>query len=129
MLTMNAAARALILRVAGAAAAILIAGCGTSPGQPRGTVATATETEYHIALSQTSFSPGTYTFVAINHGQVTHSLEITGPGVNGQQLPQVLAPGQSASMTVILSRGTYDVFCQIGRHRRLGMVVIIHVTG
>jgi len=32
-------------------------------------------------------------------------------------------------MTVTLHTGTYDVFCPVGRHRRLGMIVIIHVTG
>ena len=113
----------------GAVAAMLITGCGTSSGQAQGTVVTATETEYKIVLSRASFTPGTYTFVATNHGQLTHSLEIKGPGVNGQQLPQLLAPGQSGSMTVTLRQGTYDVFCQAGRHKQLGMNVIIQVTG
>jgi plastocyanin len=106
---------------------MLVAGCGAS-GQTGGTVVTATETEYHIVLSRTSFTPGTYTFVATNRGFVTHSLKIVGPGVNGQHLP-ILAPGQSASMTVTLRPGSYDVFCQIGRHKQLGMNVIIQVTG
>jgi hypothetical protein len=105
LLTMNAAARGWIGPALGAA--VLIAGCGTSSGQAQGTVVTATETEYKIVLSQTSFTPGTYTFVVTNHGQVTHSLEIKGPGVNGQRLPQLLGPSQSGSMTVTLRGGTY----------------------
>jgi hypothetical protein len=48
----------------GAVAAMLITGCGTSSGQAQGTVVTATETGYKIVVSQASFTPGTYTFVA-----------------------------------------------------------------
>jgi plastocyanin len=127
MLTTSAAARGLT-RLALGVAVLVAAGCGASPEQAQGTVVTAGETEYHIALSQTSFTPGTYTFVATNQGQATHSLEIKGPGVNGQHLP-ILAPGQSASMTVTLRRGTYDVFCQVGRHKALGMNLTIQVAG
>jgi plastocyanin len=125
---MNAAARGRIRPALAVVAGMLIAGCGTSAGI-QGTAVNATETEYHIALSRTSFTPGTYTFVVTNDGQVLHSLEIKGPGVNGQKLAQSLGPGQSGNLTVTLRRGSYDVFCQIGRHRRLGMIVIIHVTG
>lgn len=127
VVTMNAAARGWIGSALGAA--VVIAGCGTSPGQTQGAVVTAIETEYQIVLSRTSFTPGTYTFVATNHGQVAHSLEIQGPGVNGQQLPQLLGPGQSGSMTVTLRRGSYDVFCQVDHHKARGMNVIIQVTG
>ncbi len=125
------AARVCLARAAalGAAAGILISGCSTSSGQASGTVVTAAETEYQIVLSQTSFTPGTYTFVVTNHGLLTHSLEINGPGVNGQQLPHVLGPGQSASMTVTLRPGSYDVFCQADHHRARGMNVVIQVTG
>jgi uncharacterized cupredoxin-like copper-binding protein len=122
-------ARGCFRTLLGAVAGILIAGCGASSGQSSGTVVTATETEYQIVLSRTSFTPGTYTFVVTNHGLVTHSLEINGPGVNDVQLPQILGPGQSASMTVTLRPGSYDVFCQVDHHRALGMNVIIQVTG
>jgi plastocyanin len=126
---MTAAARGRTGPALGAVAGMLIAACGTSSGPAPGTVVTTTETEYQIVLSQTSFTPGTYTFEVTNHGQVTHSLEINGPGVSDQRLPQLLGPGQSARMTVTLRRGSYDVFCQVGHHRALGMNVIIEVTG
>ena len=41
----------------------------------------AVETDFHIALSKSTFSPGRYTFVAKNKGQTTHALMITGPGL------------------------------------------------
>ncbi len=53
------------------------AGASSSP-----TVVKAVETDFHIALSKSTFSPGRYTFVAQNKGGVTHSLEITGPGLS-----------------------------------------------
>jgi plastocyanin len=124
---MNAAAHGRLRPALTAVAGMLIAGCGSSAGGVQGTVVNATETEYHIALSRTSFTSGTYTFVVTNDGQLLHSLEINGPGVNGQKLAQPLGPGQSGNLTVTLRPGTYDVFCQIGRHRTLGMIVIIHV--
>jgi plastocyanin len=111
-----------------AVVAIVIGGCGSS-GQPAGTVVIVVETEYKIVLSQGSFTPGTYTFDVTNHGQKTHSLEINGPGVRRVKLPENLGPGQSATMTVILRAGTYDVFCDIDRHKARGMDVSIHVTG
>ncbi len=86
----------------------------------------ATETEFHIALSQKTFSPGKYTFVAVDKGQAQHNLVINGPGVNQKKTPGLLSPGQSASVTVTLAKGTYDVFCGVPGHQAQGMDV--HIT-
>jgi uncharacterized cupredoxin-like copper-binding protein len=83
-------------------------------------------TEYHIALSQQSFSPGTYSFVATNNGKVTHALEIDGPGVEDQKTT-LLQPGQSANLAVNLQKGTYQVYCPVGAHKGLGMATTITV--
>jgi plastocyanin len=86
----------------------------------------ATETEFHIALSQTTFSPGKYTFVAVDKGQLQHNLVINGPGVSQLKTPGLLSPGQSALVTVTLAKGTYDVFCGVPGHKARGMDV--HIT-
>jgi uncharacterized cupredoxin-like copper-binding protein len=144
---------ALATTTTAAAAALLAAGCssaGTSAaGAPASTSATsapaavapssaatgaaggattvtATETEYHIALSQTTFSAGSYKFVAVDKGKLQHNLVINGPGVNDEKTPGLLAPGQSASVTVTLAKGTYDIFCGVPGHQALGMDV--HIT-
>jgi plastocyanin len=87
----------------------------------------AKETEFHIALSRTSFSPGKYTFVAVDKGKLPHNLNIVGPGVNAN-IGVLLTPGGSASVTVTLRKGTYDVFCSVPGHKKMGMDVHITVS-
>jgi hypothetical protein len=82
-------------------------------------VVTVGESEFKLALSTDSFSPGSYTFRAVNNGHIVHSLEIRGPGVD-VTTPN-LDPGQSANLHVTLQDGSYDVFCPIGSHKSLGM--------
>lgn len=101
---------------------------GQAAGSTSGTQVTATLTEYKIALSTSTFAPGTYTFVAKNAGQVGHALEIDGPGVNDQKTGS-LAPGDSADLTVTLGAGTYDIWCPVPGHKALGMDAKITVSG
>jgi plastocyanin len=136
------------LAIAGAVlggVALLTAACGGSAGtgstttpsagatpsasaSASGTQVTATLTEYHIALSTQTFTPGTYTFVTKNAGQVGHALAIVGPGVNDQHTPGV-QPGATADLTVTLSAGSYDVYCPVPGHKSLGMDTTITVSG
>lgn len=88
---------------------------------------TATETEFHIALSNAALSPGTWTFVVHNNGHVTHNLTVNGPGVQKKQTP-FLAPGQTADLTVTLQKGTYEVYCAVDSHRDLGMNTTVTVS-
>jgi uncharacterized cupredoxin-like copper-binding protein len=92
------------------------------------TTVTATETEFHIALSQTTFSPGTYKFVAEDKGSASHNLVISGPGVNQAKTPGLISPGQSQAVTVTLQKGTYDIFCGVPGHKAQGMDVQITVS-
>jgi len=92
-----------------------------------GTKVTATETEFHIALSKKSFTPGTYTFVAKNKGTVTHALEITGPGLKSPRTKGI-NPGKSADLTVKLKDGKYDVFCPEPGHKAMGMNVNLVIS-
>jgi plastocyanin len=125
------------------AVALLAAGCSSgspsSGGSPSTTAGSgksssgsgirviATETEFHIALSRTSFSPGTYTFVAVDKGKASHNLNVVGPGVNSN-IGVLLSPGQSASVTVTLRKGRYDIFCSVPGHQAMGMDVHITVS-
>lgn len=97
----------------------------STTASPSATTVTATETEYHIQLSQQSFTPGTYTFKAIDAGTTIHNLAITGPGVN--EISHDLSPGQTTELTVTLKKGKYDIFCAIDDHKALGMNVNITV--
>jgi uncharacterized cupredoxin-like copper-binding protein len=88
---------------------------------------TATETEYEIVLSQKSLAPGTYTFVAMNKGHIAHSLEINGPGVSDKRIAGTIPPGSSKDLTVTLKKGSYQVFCPVAGHRKLGMITQLTV--
>jgi plastocyanin len=78
-------------------------------------------TEFHLALSQQTFAPGTYTFVAVNSGQTVHAIEVDGPGVSDQRTPGDVQPGQSASLTVALQPGSYELYCPVDGHKSKGM--------
>ena len=99
-----------------------------SPAAGGTTTVTATETEFHIALSKKSFSPGTYKFTAVDKGHLQHDLVINGPGVSQAKTAGLLSPGQSASVTVTLSKGSYDIFCGVPGHKAQGMNVNITVS-
>jgi uncharacterized cupredoxin-like copper-binding protein len=142
---------AAALPVAAAAVALTAAGCSSS-GSPAAapssaapssaessaaasgaaaggtTAVTAIETEFHIALSKKSFSPGSYKFTAVDKGHLQHDLVIDGPGVNMAKTAGLLSPGQSASVTVTLSKGSYDIFCGVPGHKAQGMNVNITVS-
>ena len=88
---------------------------------------TATETEFSIDLSQTTFTPGTYTFTVVNAGKFTHNLTIEGPGVDKTASATVEA-GQTAEITATLQAGTYELSCAIPGHKDKGMDLKITVA-
>ena len=85
-----------------------------------GTTLTATEKDFSIALSSDSVAPGTYTLSVENAGNATHSLSIKGPG-GVDETSKTLQGGDSATMTVTLEAGKYEVWCPIGNHKAMGM--------
>ncbi|GAA2473052.1 plastocyanin/azurin family copper-binding protein [Streptomyces longisporus] len=99
------------------------ASSGASAGASKagsGTQVTVTETEYGLKLSRSSFTPGTYTFVADNKGKITHALSIDGPGVQDAKTKNIQS-GQEANLTVTFKKGKYDLYCPIPGHKQLGM--------
>ncbi|MFD5793670.1 plastocyanin/azurin family copper-binding protein [Streptomyces diastatochromogenes] len=112
-------------------AALVLAACSSGGGgqasgsagttqAASGTRVTVTESEFMLKLSRTSFTPGTYTFVAHNAGKITHALSIDGPGVEDARTKDIPA-GHSATVTVTLKKGTYDVYCPVDSHQQMGM--------
>jgi uncharacterized cupredoxin-like copper-binding protein len=102
------------------------ASASSSSPAAKGTTVTVKETEYKLELSQSTFSPGTYTFRAENDGGTTHALEIEGPGIEEQQTGS-LAPGASGSLTVRLQSGKYELYCPVDSHKDRGMEMDITV--
>jgi uncharacterized cupredoxin-like copper-binding protein len=88
---------------------------------------TAAETDFHIAMSSSSIPAGTYTIRAVNNGQTTHALEINGPGVSNQATAGI-SPSSSASLTVRLTKGSYEIWCPVANHKAMGMDTHITVS-
>jgi plastocyanin len=93
-----------------------------------GTVVTVEMTDFALALSQPTFTPGTYTFRASNEGQAPHTISINGPGVEDQTAGGPARPGQEVEMTVTLQPGTYEIWCPVGNHQALGMTSTFTVS-
>ncbi|MGH3525898.1 MAG: cupredoxin domain-containing protein [Pseudonocardiaceae bacterium] len=96
--------------------------------QPASNQVTVQMTDFHLALSQQNFTPGTYTFVAVNSGQAVHAIEVDGPGVSDQQTDDV-QPGQTARLTVTLQPGSYEMYCPVDGHKTKGMDTHFTVGG
>jgi uncharacterized cupredoxin-like copper-binding protein len=121
--------RATLAAAAGVTVGVLALGVGLAApagATSRPTTVKAIETDFHIALSKKTFTPGRYTFEAENKGQTTHALEITGPGLKNA-VTKDITPGQNTNLTVTFKKGPYDIFCPIPGHKMLGMNVNIVV--
>lgn len=88
----------------------------------KGTTIQVKETEFKIALGTTSVKAGPVTFVVKNAGKIQHDLAVQG----GKKTP-LINPGSSATLTVVLKKGTTTVYCSVPGHRRLGMVAKLTV--
>lgn len=99
---------------------------GASGGSDTGTSVAVDETDFALALSVDTFSPGVYTFEVSNDGDTTHALEVEGPGVEDVASDQI-GPGESTSLTVTLEQGDYTIYCPVDGHADLGMSTTITV--
>lgn len=127
MLIVLLSALTMTVALCGGAVAAGAAGSSAKPaageGAPR--KVTVTMVDYRL-LMPSHLPPGRYTFRAVNRGIAPHSLEIKGPGVENKRTITVKT-GQSADLTVTLTRGTYDFWCPVGNHRHVGMRLYVHV--
>ncbi len=91
-----------------------------------GIAVTAIEKEFSIALSRRVFAPGRYTFTVHNEGSYSHNLTIEGPGVDRQASPTVPG-GSTGTVSVTLSKGSYEIWCSVDSHKDKGMDMTITV--
>ena len=102
---------------------------GTTSAGTSGQTVDVSETDFKLDPSDPTVQPGTVSFKVTNDGGVDHNLEVEGP--NGEvELEQDIAPGESGTLTVDLSKpGAYEFYCPVGDHRERGMEGEITVTG
>jgi uncharacterized cupredoxin-like copper-binding protein len=85
--------------------------------------------EWAVELSRDTVPAGEMTFQAMNAGTMEHALEVEGQGV--EQETEHIAPGGTATLTVRLRPGTYEVYCPVvGQydHQAQGMTTTLVVT-
>jgi uncharacterized cupredoxin-like copper-binding protein len=82
------------------------------------------ETEFKIALGSTSLKAGKVTFDVKNDGKIPHDLAIKGMSEKTKLIPA----GGSATLTVTLKPGTYELYCSVPGHEAAGMKVNLTVT-
>jgi plastocyanin len=82
---------------------------------------TAKLSEWKVELSETTVAPGPVTFTVTNAGSIPHGFEVEGHGIERQIA--LIQPGSSATLTLTLRPGSYEVYCPVGEdsHKKLGM--------
>src|SRR5437867_6315861 len=109
------------------AAAALVGAPHRAPGDP--VAVSAKLSEWKVELSERSVAAGSVTFTVENVGSIPHAFEIEGQGI--EQETAVIQPGSSATLTLTLEPGTYEVYCPVGEdsHKKLGMNTRLTVVG
>src|SRR5213076_2694773 len=97
-----------------------------APGDPA--AVSAKLSEWKVDLSTRTIAAGTVTFSVANVGSIPHALEVEGQGI--EQETAVIQPGSSATLTLTLKPGTYEVYCPVGEdsHKKLGMETDLKVV-
>jgi plastocyanin len=113
---------------AGLLLAITLVGAAALPS-PDPVALDAKLSEWKVDLSRGTIAAGPATFIITNAGSIPHAFEVEGQGI--EQATALIQPGATATLTVTLEPGTYDVYCPVGEdsHKNLGMETHLKVMG
>jgi len=120
-------------RIAGAASLLVLTAAFVPGGRSRpsaeAAALTATLSEWKIDLSSATIAAGQVTFTATNAGSIPHALEVEGNGL--EQKTPLIRPGETATLTLTLKPGNYEIYCPVGEdsHKKLGMETHLKVEG
>jgi uncharacterized cupredoxin-like copper-binding protein len=98
-----------------------------APATGVGTTVNVVAREMALAFDTTAIRAGTITFSLRNDGHAPHDLAIRGNGID--QKTRIIERGQTATLTVTLTPGTYSYECTVPGHAMAGMRGSFTVTG
>jgi len=109
-------------------ARLLLSGLAFGAPAPAPAAVNVKLSEWKVELSGGTIAAGTVTFTVTNAGSIPHALEVEGQGI--EQETGVIQPGASATLTLTLKAGTYEVYCPVGNdsHKKLGMEAELKVA-
>lgn len=85
--------------------------------------------EWAVEISSDTVPAGEITFQVMNSGTMNHAFEVEGQGVE-EETP-IVQPGGTATLTVSLEPGTYELYCPVQDeydHKQQGMTNTLVVT-
>jgi len=124
--TAKTAAGRLVLTAALAAMPILTACGAAEKASAKGTQTVEVHLSEGTIQMPASVPSGKTTFQVINDGAAVHGFEIEGPS-GDKQVPTV-APGQRASLNIILDPGTYRILSPVDAGKTQGMEKALNVS-
>ena len=111
-------------------AAVLPAGCGADEPEARardGRVAVRID-DFRYTPQQIRAAPGRLRFDFVNRGRLAHTFRLERGEDKIVAKVSSLLPGERASKTVRVRKGTYRFFCALSNHEELGMYGTLVVT-
>jgi len=100
---------------------IAVAAFAASSSVSSAQTVSATLTEWKVGLVSDTLRAGSVTFEVKNTGSMTHAFQIRGEGID--KGTREIPARQSATLTLTLKPGTYEVFCPMSEesHKMAGM--------
>ncbi len=117
-----------LLLVLTSLAALTAAGCNSSETTRRPSLnVSITTRDFRLSPQNVAVRHGLVTFVVTNAGREPHNFKLRGRGHNRGGIA-TLRPGKTGSVTMRLKRGSYTMYCSLGRHETLGEygTVVVH---
>jgi plastocyanin len=107
---------------------LIIAALAASSSVASAQAVSVTLTEWKLKLSRDTVGAGSVTFRVNNTGSVGHTFYVLGEGV--AKGTRDIGPKQSATLSVTLKPGTYEVYCSMSdeSHKLAGMKGTLVVT-
>ncbi len=97
-----------------------------TPAAAAGEVVAVELDEFEVRMPS-ELAAGPTTFRVTNVGGAEHNFEVEGQGIE-EEFKENLRPGETKEMTLDLQSGTYEVYCPVGNHEDMGMLLELTVT-